>query len=40
MGSHIAIRDSKLGPTNPILTVATAHWRALLTAIRAGQLET
>jgi uncharacterized protein DUF397 len=35
---HIAIRDSKLGPDSPILTVTTAQWRALLTAIRADEL--
>lgn len=37
---RIAIRDSKLGPTSPILTVTTAQWRALLTALRADQLDT
>jgi uncharacterized protein DUF397 len=37
---RIAIRDSKLGSDSPILTVTTAQWRALLTAIRAGHLDT
>jgi Domain of unknown function (DUF397) len=33
---QVSVRDTKLGPTSPILTVTTAHWRALLTALRAG----
>jgi hypothetical protein len=36
---RIAIRDSKLGAHSPILTVTTAQWRALVTAIRADKLD-
>lgn len=36
---RIAIRDSKLGPDSPILTVTTAEWRVLLTAIQADELD-
>lgn len=35
---RVGIRDSKLGPTSPILTVPAAEWRALLTAIRTDAL--
>ncbi|MGH3589203.1 MAG: DUF397 domain-containing protein [Pseudonocardia sp.] len=34
----VLVRDSKLGAASPILTVTTAQWHALLTAIRADEL--
>lgn len=34
----VAIRDTKLGAASPILTVTTAEWHALLTAIRTNEL--
>jgi Domain of unknown function (DUF397) len=37
---QVSVRDSKLGPTSPILTVTTAHWHALLTWIRTNTLNT
>lgn len=37
-GDTVAMRDSKLGDASPILTVTTDGWRALITAIRAGEL--
>ena len=36
---QVSIRDSKLGPTSPILTVPAAEWHALLTALRTGELD-
>jgi Domain of unknown function (DUF397) len=37
---QVSIRDTKLGPTSPTLTVTTAHWHALLTWIRTNTLNT
>ncbi|WP_028928020.1 DUF397 domain-containing protein [Pseudonocardia acaciae] len=34
----VLVRDSKLGAASPILTVTTAQWHALLTAIQANDL--
>lgn len=36
---RVGIRDSKLGDASPILTVTTAEWHALLTAVRTGELD-
>jgi hypothetical protein len=34
----VGIRDSKLGAGGPVLAVPLAQWRALLAAVRAGEL--
>lgn len=34
----IGVRDSKLGADSPILAFRTAEWRALVAAIRAGEI--
>lgn len=35
----VGIQDSKLGADSPILAFTTAEWRALIAAIRAGELD-
>lgn len=35
----IGVRDSKLGPTSPILAVTATGWTALLAAAKAGELD-
>ena len=34
----IGVRDSKLGTDSPILAFRIAEWRALVAAIRAGEI--
>lgn len=33
---QVSIRDTKLAPNSPLVTVTTAQWHALLTWIRAA----
>lgn len=35
----IGVRDSKLGPTSPILAVTDTGWTALLDAAKDGELD-
>lgn len=35
---QVRVRDSKLGSGSPILTVTAGGWRALINAIRTGEL--
>uniref|UniRef100_UPI003F4985C0 DUF397 domain-containing protein n=1 Tax=Pseudonocardia sp. CA-138482 TaxID=3240023 RepID=UPI003F4985C0 len=37
-GDNVVVRDTKLRDRSPILTVTTDGWRALITAIRVGEL--
>lgn len=37
-GNTVSMRDSKLGDDSPILTVTADQWRAIIGAIRAGEL--
>ncbi|MGQ0778276.1 MAG: DUF397 domain-containing protein [Pseudonocardiales bacterium] len=35
---HVGVRDSKLGPASPVLTVPSAPWASLLAAVKDGAL--
>ena len=34
----VGVRDSKLGPSSPILAFTYDEWRALIDGVRAGEL--
>ncbi|MGQ0778273.1 MAG: DUF397 domain-containing protein [Pseudonocardiales bacterium] len=35
---HVGLRDSKLGPASPVLTVRSTPWASLLAAVKDGAL--
>lgn len=38
LADHVGVRDSKLGPSSPVLAVPPAPWTSLLTAVKDGTL--